>query len=45
MNPDHAHEHEAEAAILDAIDRFLRVEVRPHVKRLEHADEYPSAIV
>ncbi len=34
-----------DGAILDAIDRFLRVEVRPHVKRLEHADEYPTAIV
>ena len=34
-----------DTAILDAIDRFLRTEVRPHVKRLEHADEYPSAIV
>ena len=32
--------HESEGAILDAIDRFLRVEVRPHVKRLEQADEY-----
>ena len=37
--------HESEGAILDAIDRFLRVEVRPHVKRLEQADEYPAAIV
>ena len=41
-------EHDApelDGAILDAIDRFLRVEVTPHVKRLEHADEYPTAIV
>jgi alkylation response protein AidB-like acyl-CoA dehydrogenase len=37
--------HDSDTAILDAIDRFLRTEVRPHVKRLEHADEYPSAIV
>ena len=37
--------NETDGAILDAIDRFLRVEVRPHVKRLEQADEYPSAIV
>jgi len=36
---------EPDGAILDAIDRFLRVEVKPHVKRLEHADEYPTAIV
>jgi len=34
-----------DGAILDAIDRFLRVEVRPHVKRLEQADEYPTEIV
>ena len=31
--------------ILDAIDRFLKTEVRPHVKRLEQADEYPAEIV
>lgn len=37
--------NETDGAILDAIDRFLRVEVRPHVKRLEQADEYPTAIV
>lgn len=39
------HEPQQDEAILDAIDRFLRVEVRPHVKRLEQADEYPTAIV
>ena len=39
------HEPQPDEAILDAIDRFLRVEVRPHVKRLEQADEYPTAIV
>jgi hypothetical protein len=32
---------EQETLILDAIDRFLKTEVRPHVKRLEQADEYP----
>jgi alkylation response protein AidB-like acyl-CoA dehydrogenase len=36
---------EQEALILDAIDRFLKTEVRPHVKRLEQADEYPHEIV
>ncbi|MDP3610901.1 MAG: acyl-CoA dehydrogenase family protein, partial [Rubrivivax sp.] len=36
---------EQEALILDAIDRFLKTEVRPHVKRLEQADEYPAEIV
>ena len=34
-----------ESLILDAIDRFLKAEVRPHVKRLEQADEYPTEIV
>jgi len=36
---------EQETQILDAIERFLNVEVRPHVKRLEQADEYPAEIV
>jgi len=36
---------EQESLILAAIERFLQTEVRPHVKRLEHADEYPTAIV
>ena len=45
-NTEARSDHDAdEGAILDAIDRFLRVEVKPHVKRLEHADEYPTAIV
>ncbi|MBI4205321.1 MAG: acyl-CoA dehydrogenase family protein, partial [Betaproteobacteria bacterium] len=30
--------------ILDAVDRFLEREVRPHVRALEAADEYPRAI-
>jgi alkylation response protein AidB-like acyl-CoA dehydrogenase len=34
-----------EAAILDAVDRFLAREVRPVAMRLEHADEYPHALV
>jgi alkylation response protein AidB-like acyl-CoA dehydrogenase len=38
-DPDH------DTQILDAIDRFLKTEVRPHVKRLEQVDEYPAEIV
>jgi alkylation response protein AidB-like acyl-CoA dehydrogenase len=34
-----------DAAILDAVDRFLAREVRPVAMRLEHADEYPHALV
>ena len=33
--------HEQEAEILDAIEKWLERDVRPHVLRLEHADEYP----
>ncbi|MBM3535077.1 MAG: acyl-CoA dehydrogenase [Alphaproteobacteria bacterium] len=31
--------------ILDAVDRFLEREVRPHVARMEHDDVWPEAIV
>lgn len=31
--------------ILDMLDRFLAVEVEPHVKNLEHNDIYPEEIV
>ncbi len=34
-----------EAMILDSVDRFLTVEVEPHVHRLEHDDIYPHEIV
>ena len=34
-----------EAAMLDAIDRWLDREVRPQVMRLEHDDIYPQAMV
>ncbi len=34
-----------DAAILDAVDRFLAREVRPVASKLEHADEYPHALV
>src|SRR5690606_31980266 len=36
---------ESQQLILDAVDRFLKTEVRPHVKRLEQADGYPHEIV
>ncbi len=32
------------AIILDAVDKFLERDVRPHVRALEHADEYPAEI-
>ncbi len=34
-----------ERQILDAIDKFLDRDVRPHVMALEHADEYPIDMV
>jgi alkylation response protein AidB-like acyl-CoA dehydrogenase len=34
-----------EAALLEAIERWLGKEVRPHVMRLEHDDIYPREIV
>jgi len=34
-----------EAALLDAIERWLEKEVRPQVMRLDHDDVYPAAIV
>jgi alkylation response protein AidB-like acyl-CoA dehydrogenase len=37
--------NEEEAALLDAIDKWLNRDVRPHVLRLEHADEYPLEMV
>lgn len=36
---------EQEGLILDMLDRFLAVEVKPHVHRLEHDDIYPEEIV
>ena len=36
---------EAEAIILDSIERFLERDVKPYVRQLEHDDEYPSEIV
>jgi alkylation response protein AidB-like acyl-CoA dehydrogenase len=36
---------EEEALILEAIAKWLDRDVRPHVLRLEHADEYPADMV
>jgi alkylation response protein AidB-like acyl-CoA dehydrogenase len=36
---------EFEAEILDAIEKWLARDVRPHVLKLEHADEYPHEMV
>ncbi|MEK9721951.1 MAG: acyl-CoA dehydrogenase family protein, partial [Rhodospirillaceae bacterium] len=33
-----------EALILDTVDQFLERDVRPHVRALEAADEYPAEI-
>ncbi|MGQ0523860.1 MAG: acyl-CoA dehydrogenase family protein [Betaproteobacteria bacterium] len=35
---------EQDRAILDAVERFLEREVRPHVRALEAADEYPREL-
>lgn len=40
-----AHDPEQEELILDMLDRFLAVEVTPHVMELEHGDIYPAEIV
>ncbi len=34
-----------EAMILDSVEKWLERDVRPHVLRLEHADEYPHEMV
>lgn len=39
------HDHEQEQQMLDAIEKWLARDVRPHVLRLEHADEYPREMV
>ena len=36
---------EHERLVLDAVDKFLAAEVRPHVRALEHDDVYPAEIV
>ncbi len=35
----------SDEALLDAIEKWLERDVRPHVLELEHADEYPSRMV
>ncbi len=40
-----SNDNEQERLILDAVDRFLETEVRPHVQELEHEDIYPTEIV
>jgi alkylation response protein AidB-like acyl-CoA dehydrogenase len=37
--------HDEEGLILDAVDKFLETEVRPHAHDLEARDEYPAEIV
>ena len=39
------HDPGQEGLILDMLDRFLAVEVKPHVHALEHDDIYPADIV
>jgi alkylation response protein AidB-like acyl-CoA dehydrogenase len=36
---------ENERLVLEMVDKFLEVEVKPHVQALEHDDVYPSEIV
>ncbi len=36
---------EQEQVMLDAIDKWLERDVRPHVLKLDHADEYPHEMV
>jgi alkylation response protein AidB-like acyl-CoA dehydrogenase len=44
-HPAVEHDAEQEGLILDMLDRFLAVEVKPHVQKLEHDDIYPVEIV
>jgi alkylation response protein AidB-like acyl-CoA dehydrogenase len=45
QRPTVEHDAEQEGLILDTLDRFLAVEVKPHVHKLEHDDTYPTEIV
>jgi alkylation response protein AidB-like acyl-CoA dehydrogenase len=45
MDIDTTRQAEEDAALLDAIEKWLERDVRPHVLRLEHADEYPHEMV
>ena len=42
---DNATVSEEDRMMLDAIDKWLDQDVRPHVLRLDHADEYPHEMV
>ncbi len=44
MTADAATTREDDALILDSVDKFLERDVRPHVRALEAADEYPREI-
>ena len=45
-SPGHAMDlDEEDRAVLDAVDKWLRRDVQPHVKKFEHADEYPFDMV
>jgi alkylation response protein AidB-like acyl-CoA dehydrogenase len=44
-NPRRETDPEVEAQLLDAIRKWLDKDVRPHVLKLEHADEYPQQMV
>jgi alkylation response protein AidB-like acyl-CoA dehydrogenase len=41
----HEVDPEQETALLDAVEKWLARDVRPHVLRLDHADEYPFEMV
>ena len=41
----HTEAEQGETLILDAVDRFLERDVRPYVRELEAADEYPAEIL
>ena len=48
MNMDYrasSESEEQELLILEAVDKWLNRDVRPHVMRLDHADEYPHEMV
>ncbi len=45
MDTETARQQEEDEALLDAIEKWLERDVRPHVLRLEHADEYPHEMV
>jgi alkylation response protein AidB-like acyl-CoA dehydrogenase len=44
-NASHSDASSDDQMILEAIEKWLERDVRPHVLRLDHADEYPSEMV